>query len=310
MDVDKDLHSDYNPYTKEKFEAIDSYDPYESEIAELNKSFHESYNQLIQTVVETLGKENTPVIIMAEDSVTLLHEGDRETVNVIPDLYHRMKAISHVSFGIYLTLADNGYGQCKASLMLDLINKGALIRNVLSVLDEEPIPGNYMAVQRKTLDNALRLIEDVVASNIIEEARLKAFGEENAPLYLENAALCAELQLDVLHKQVLKWKDQLGPELWREVHVVVCAAHQARYRETTKQYFQRLFGEEEGFGAEREDRVIYGEHIKDVDGAIDLLARHLVDQRASVDLFADRSRLQEDLMSDAAATYLEKLLPR
>lgn len=309
MDMEEHLHSEFNPYTKEKFEAIDSYDPYESEIAELNKSFHQSYNQLIQTVVETLGKENSPVIVISEDSVTLLHEGNRETVNVIPDLYHRMKAISHVSFGIYLTLADNGYGLCKASLMMDLINKGSLIRNVLSVLDDEPIPGNYMEIQRKTLDNALRLIEDVVATNMIEESRLRAFGEENAPLYLENAALCAELQLDVLHKQVLKWKDRMGPENWRAVHVVVCAAHQARYREATKQYFMRLLNEKEGFGAERENRVIYAEHIYDVDAAVDLLGRHLVDQRASIDLFGDRIRLQQDLMADAAENYLKILLP-
>ena len=40
-----------------------------------------------------------------------------------------------------------------------------------------------------------------------------------------------------------------------------------------------------------------------------LLARHLVDQRASVDLFGSCTRLQRDLMSDGAHEYLVELLP-
>ena len=43
--------------------------------------------------------------------------------------------------------------------------------------------------------------------------------------------------------------------------------------------------------------------------AMDLLARHLVDQRASVDLFGSCTRLQRDLMSDGAREYLAELLP-
>ena len=55
--------------------------------------------------------------------------------------------------------------------------------------------------------------------------------------------------------------------------------------------------------------MIYAEHIHDVDAALDLLARHIIDQRASIELFNDPHRLQQDLMSDGAAAYLNKLLP-
>ena len=95
-------------------------------------------------------------------------------------------------------------------------------------MDEEPIPGNYMATQRATLENALRIIEDVLVSGVVEESRLRAFGEKNAPLYMENAALGATLELDVLHEQVMRWKEQIGPENWQFIYVVICAGHQAR----------------------------------------------------------------------------------
>jgi hypothetical protein len=67
--------------------------------------------------------------------------------------------------------------------------------------------------------------------------------------------------------------------------------------------------EQEGLAAENEDRVIYAEHINDPKAAMELLARHMVDQRASIDLFRSSTRLQRDLMADGAAAHLEILLP-
>jgi hypothetical protein len=307
--MDKHLHDDFNPHTRKKFEVIHSYDPYESELKQLNQAFHHSYNHIIHDTHEKLGQEHTPVIIMFGDHMMLLHDGKRETAEVIPDLYRRVKSISHVSFGVYVSLANNGYGICNDETCQDLETKAELMRKVLSILDEEPIPGNYMDTQRATLENALRIIDDVLSSGVVEESRLREFGEENVPLYLENAALGAILELDVIHEKVMAWKEQMGSENWQSIYVVICAAHQARYREATKQYFQRLLHEQDGLGADQEDRVIYAEHIHDVDAALDLLARHLVDQRASIELFNDRNRLQRDLMSDAAEAYLKELLP-
>jgi len=126
------------------------------------------------------------------------------------------------------------------------------------------------------------------------------------PAYLENAALTVSLELDVLHETVMKWK-KIGSKNWQNVYIVVCAGHQARYRQASMQYFQHLLHEKEGLGAGLEDRVVYAESIHDIDAALDLLARHIIDQRASVELFSDKTRLQQDLMSDGAAAYLTEL---
>jgi len=95
-----------------------------------------------------------------------------------------------------------------------------------------------------------------------------------------------------------------------EPFAAICGAHQPRYREATCQYFGRLLHQPEGYGAEREDRLVYGEGLCDVNTALDLLARHIVDQRASNLLFGDRRRLQEDLLADAANTEVRKLFPK
>ena len=72
-----------NPFTKEKFEAITTYDQYEGAITDLNQSFHESYNNMIHHTFEKLGKENTPVIIMAHEEVMLFHRGAPATCREI-----------------------------------------------------------------------------------------------------------------------------------------------------------------------------------------------------------------------------------
>jgi hypothetical protein len=298
-----------NPYTKEKFEAIESYDKYEDAITNLNRAFHESYNTLVHRTYETLGKETTPVIIMIHEEVILFHNGKEEKINVIPKLYHHVKAIGHVSFGVYVTLMNNGFGALRSEIRDVLDHQRDLIERGLKYLEFDPLPMKYVKSQRLILESARDMISWVLAVDKVEEGKVKEFCDLSAPLYLEGAALGAELEINTLHETVMIWRDRVGEEIWENLHVVVCAAHQGRYRETTLQYFQRLLYEQEGLAAENEDRVIYAEHINDPHAAMELLARHMVDQRASIDLFASATRLQRDLMADGAAAHLEELLP-
>jgi len=280
---------------------------YSRVVNDLNDAFHHNYNQAIQCSYETLGRRNTPIIVVSGDHVTLFFDGKQETVSIIPDLYQKVKSISHVSFGIYITLANNRIGSLADDVRADLTEQLMLIERGLSILEKLEIPNDFISLQRNTLTTAAEIVRDVLDKGVIEEEPLLKFGRSSAILYLDNAALAARLELDALHKVISRWQNQVGPVSWKKVYVVICAAHQARYRETTKQYFQRLLDESEGLGANFENRVIYAEQIHDNEAALQLLARHLVDQRTSKSLFGDRTRLQEDLMSDGAAEYLKVL---
>lgn len=277
-------------------------------INNLNEAFHHNYSQLIQRNQESLGRHDTPVIIVSRDHVTLYHDDSHETVSIIPDLYQQVKSISHVSFGIYVTLANNGFGPLADEVYAELTDQLQLVEEGLHIIDQLDIPTDFIPLQRETLNLAAEIVRDVLETGSIEEERVQQYGKASAPLYLKNAALAARLELDELHQVVSRWKMRLGQDSWQKVYVVICAAHQARYRETTKQYFQRLLHDRDGLGANFENRVIYAEHIHDNDAALQLLARHIVDQRSSIALFGSRTRLQEDLMSDGAAGYLKYLL--
>jgi hypothetical protein len=281
---------------------------YSRVINDLNEAFHHNYSLALQRSYKSLGLRHTPSIVVSGDHVTLFHDGQQEMVLIIPALYQQVKSISHVSFGIYVTLTINGYGALAENARADLTQQLALIHQGLEILDKLAIPSEFVALQLDTLNSAADVVGDVLDSGVVEEEKLRAFGQISAPLYLDNAALAARLELDELHRVIGRWREQLGPKAWGKVYVVICAAHQARYRETTKQYFQRLFHEKEGVDVNYENRVIYAEHIHDNEAALRLLARHLVDQKSSLALFGNRTRLQEDLMSDGTAEYLQILL--
>jgi hypothetical protein len=311
MEVKMDIQipENCNPITRQKFEAIETYDRYEDAITALNRSFHESYNNLVHRTFETLGKGSSPVIVMFHEEVILYHNGREEKVNVIPKQYHEIKGIGHMSFGVYVTLANNGYGKLRPDIQKDLEHKYDLLERGLKFLQYDPLPLEYAGTHREMLEYARDVIGKVLAVGEVREEMLMDFCQKSAPLYLEGAGIGARLEIETLHDAVMNWRDRVGDEFWENIYVVICAAHQGRFRETTLQYFQRLLYEQEGFSAKNEDRVVYAEHVNDPQAALELLARHIVDQKASTDLFGDPTRLQEDLMSDGAEAYLEELLP-
>ena len=87
------------------------------------------------------------------------------------------------------------------------------------------------------------------------------------------AQLVVCIELEQLHALLARWRNDLGETRWAGLYVVICCAHQPRYREATCQYFGQLLHQPEGYGAEREDRLVHGEGLCDVNSALDLLAR-------------------------------------
>jgi len=295
-----------NPHTRKKFEAIGGYDPYENVISELNNSFHHSYNLLIHKKIESLGQADSPVIVLEADTAIFLWNGKKESTAIIPDLYHKVKSIGHVSFGLYITLQNNGVGRISKDLMNELAHQKELINDALVILKQENIPAPYMDIHRNILKNAIKTISEVLEQGELHASWAESFALENSSLFLEGAKLGVALELDVLNDVVMNWKSEMSPAQWKALFVVICSGHQSRYRNASLQYFDLILKQEEGAGARSEDRIVYGENIHGLDAAIDILARHIMDQQSSLDLFGSKTKLQEDLMADAAESYLKQ----
>jgi hypothetical protein len=301
-----------NPYTQRKLAEARDLSPRNGPFAAINVGFHETYTRLVEQVLAQLG-DSVPVVVLIGDDATLLCDGREQREQVIPIQYHELKALAHLAFGVQLTLMANGSGHLTELTTSELHEKRAWIRdaqaaaNSASSTPTVTIPPKAPA---ELLCRARTLIDRVLSGGIVDFERLHENIRALASHALETAQLAVCIELEQLHALLGRWRNDLGEGRWAGLYVVICGAHQPRYREAACQYFGRLLHQPEGYGAEREDRLVYGEGLCDVNTALDLLARHIVDQRASNLLFGDRRRLQEDLLADAANAEVRKLFPK
>ncbi|MEM6856206.1 MAG: hypothetical protein AAF593_17535, partial [Planctomycetota bacterium] len=273
--------------------------PFEGPLASTNDGFHRVYDGLVAEIVPQLG-DSTPVVVVTANDLTLLFRGERRSETYIPDDYHKLKAISHAAFGLELTLSGAGDGPLDDSVSEKLREQLTWIDNTEVSLPECEVPIEAGDSPAAVLRMCRELIDRVLGDRAVDTPQIEAFARGVAEHLLRNAALAAFHELDGLHEVVTRWRQDLPPEAWDKAYVVVCGGHQSRYRQIAKQYFQGLLGETESTAAECEEHVLYGEGLSDPDAALDLLARHIIDQRSAHLFFGERDRLQRDLLSDAA----------
>ena len=301
-----------NPYTQRKLAEGRELPPSNEPFAVINVGFHETYTRLVEQVLAQLG-DSVPVIVLIGDDARLLCDGGEQREQIIPARYHELKALAHLAFGVQLTLMANGSGRLTELTANELHGKRAQIREAQAAANtasSTPTVTIAPKAPAELLCRARTLVDRVFAEGVVDFERLQEHIRALASHALETAQLAVCIELEQLHGLLGRWRNDLGERRWAGLYVVICGAHQARYREAACQYFGQLLHEAEGSAAEREDRLVYGEGLTDIDAALDLLARHIVDQRASNILFGDRRRLQEDLLADAAATEVRKLFPK
>jgi len=301
-----------NSYTQRELAEAANLPPPNEPFAAINVSFHETYTRLVEQVLAQLG-DNVPVIVLIGDDATLLCDGRGQREQVIPGRYHELKALAHLAFGVQLTLMANGSGHLTELTANELHEKRAQIREAQSAVNSAFLTSTVTIAPKalsELLCRARTLVDRVLEEGVVDFERLHEHVRALASHALETAQLAVCVELAQLHALLGRWRNDLGEGRWAGLYVVICGAHQPRYREATCQYFGHLLHQPEGSGAEREDRLVYGEGLCDVDSALDLLARHIVDQRASNLLFGDRRRLQEDLLADAAHAEVRKLFPK
>ena len=102
----------------------------------------------------------------------------------------------------------------------------------------------------------------------------------------------------------------VGAEAWPKVVAVISTSHQARAREVTVQYFERLLGDHLTEGALGEQRLVMLEGAGQKGTAESVMTGHLVDQRLSALLFDDPLFLQSDVLGKFAGRHLDRMFPR
>jgi hypothetical protein len=247
-----------------------------------------------------------PVIFVEGDDLVLKRGTDRTKIRYIPEVYHLLKAVSHVVLAIDVTLAahadENPLGD---EVIKDLRDYRTLLGPVVEKLDSSGLDGEQRLRCRTILDQSAAFLDAVIERRANAQADRVAYTRRMWPFVTMNGASAARAALDSLHRQVGLWRAELSPEEWKRLTVVVMGMQLPRKGNLAVQYFARLLGEP-GEGR----RIIYAESLFDEPRALDLLATHLVDTQVGIDFFNDPQRMKRDLLSDAAEQYLPILIDR
>jgi hypothetical protein len=276
-------------------------------LGDLDELFINSY---LSTRSEVVGKAS-PFVVASGFNLVLHRNGQKETVRVIPDLYHALKDIAHLPFTVYLYLspvadATVPITEEKATQLQTLLTR---IRSVQGVLATSGYSADEMARQTEILEASNTLVSLTLKNSRIDRTSLESFAHRMGPLMLLNAKDAGCIQIQGTHAQMMKWKETLSANEWRQLAVVNRARHQARYRNAATQYFHWLLNDNSTSWSYPGEsmRVIYAESLAPKEEAQDELGTVVIDAEVSAAFFDDPWRLSEDILSNGADECIKKL---
>jgi len=277
-------------------------------LASLNGLFLEGYANR-----QAMVKSNTnPIIVGSFSSLILYWDGRAETNQVIPDIYHALKVVAHVPFGIFLRLApcaDMPDAKVPATVLEELKLYPDRVAEAEVSLSKSDCTPAQLERQKVILSESAAFLRHVMETGQIPRKELLSFAHKMGPLMLANADDAAVAQLDVTHKVVMQWKRKIPPNKWKRLVVVVRGPQMPRRLNIFTQYFARLLGEPShhlGYPLEGR-RLIYAETIMSGRDYLDLMATTFIDGDASEAFFGGRWRMSRDVLADGAAKHLKRL---
>ncbi|KAJ1322931.1 hypothetical protein MN608_11784 [Microdochium nivale] len=306
--------------------------PGEPGLWQFNTLMHAHYAAAKQEALSLAG----PVIVANAFNLTLVWDGRRQEVSYIDGLTNNLKALAHVPLAItvvtqsdqapHYDVDDDAMIRLPDSKRHTLANYRTSLHRARHHLDAADFTPDQRARQERIVDTADTVLASLASESGIPRTDYAAFINTTIPLAMENVADAAVRMLDAINAHVAVWRAApplSDPRLWADLRVVVVSPHMPRPGCLAGQYFERLLhvaaaagrgdddnDHDDDHGYEgRESRVLYMESSfrRGTDGALDHLATHIVDARASGAFFGDARRLHRDILADAAARHLDEM---
>src|SRR5262249_45908825 len=165
--------SDRGPVSGVKTEA--QYEPTTGLLAALNQYFHNDYEELVELTKLSFEQEGHALLILLGNDLILHRNGRREVTKVIPPVYHQLKAVGHMLFGVYLSLIVRERGGLNERKMLQLEQQHNLINTVLAHLHELDLSDEVRAGQRVLLEAASRILAECRRTRRVDLDAVHAF---------------------------------------------------------------------------------------------------------------------------------------
>ena len=264
----------------------------------LNNAMRVEYSR---AKVQALSKVG-PLILIEGANAVLVQDGTRTAAEIQPPIYQALKAVAHIPFAVFLMFDQSDFQPLSETRVSEICNYRKLIDHGGKTISGRGFSDVQLQRQREIIAESVAFLDDAIEKRQVTKQQLDDFARKINPVVMANVNEATRAELDALHSHVMEWRHKLSSDDWQKLHVLIMSAHMPRDRELTVQYFERALDEPfEG------RRIVYAEGLYDEPKAMDLLGTHIVDGSTGEAFFGDFMRMHRDLLSDAAAAYIQTL---
>ncbi len=268
-------------------------------LAETNKTFRALY---AENRLERLARSGPAIIVQFDDLVLYRDGKEVERATFTPPLYHDLKSIAHIPLSVAVVYANAveqpGDATWRGELGRLQTHLDALTAEFLAARFPSDLIGEQTAIVTRSKD----AVAAMLTADAPKKALLTDYLAAIMPPLMRNIDVAAQVQIDGLHALSSAWASDLGAAAWDDVHVVVLGPKTPRAGNLQYEYFARVMGD-----AARGDRLVYAEGMFAPEPALSLLGTLIQDRAAAEIFFADRMRLDRDLLADAAQVHLDRV---
>jgi hypothetical protein len=264
-------------------------------LAKLNQQFRVSYAAARQDVL----RATYPVLLYDGAKLVLLKGPEKRLEGKpVPALYHRLKALAHLPFTVYLELREID-GELSDARVERLVALRKLISDVEKELPTYDFDAYDPARQARIVLRTAALVDGVVDRRRSTRSVVEAFAKELGPDMYENTLAAAAVELGHHHGEIRDWLEDLDEAERGRLRVIVCGSQMPRSGHRIVQLAAAILGVK-GEG----DRIVFAEAIYEEQRALNLLGTHRLDSESAEAFFGDATKLDRDILADGAARYV------
>ncbi|AUG76169.1 hypothetical protein CFP65_1268 [Kitasatospora sp. MMS16-BH015] len=167
----------------------------------------------------------TPVIVVQNDSqgglYTLVHNGEREAVHPVSELFELAKSIAHVPLGTFAILAPYLKGPDANGWSRPLKHWAHTLRTAHAELAGADLPPALLASSTRILDGALGFIGGALERGSFSIEEFTDFTGDVYESIRTNMYFAAKAQIAGVESIMRRWRQKVGEEQWKGLYVVV-----------------------------------------------------------------------------------------
>lgn len=244
----------------------------------------------------------SPIIVVEPDALTLIRNGVTRRVVYLPPRYADLKALSHMTLGLYSLLQPHVDKHDFPAWRADMQVYRARVADIAPLVDDLGLHWDDAKRVRGLVAASLAFMDRVAAAGFVSREDLRTYADGVGPSLLGNLYDASDVELKSLAALVTRWRSKMSAAEWARLYVVVLGVARPRERLPPYDYFERLLGPEAA-GL----RLIHADNVTDVAGALDLLATTVNDRRLAADFFRDPHRIDAGLMRESTERHLEQM---